>query len=104
MRRADHVFTPDSIASDEDVMLASFRTVGIMQTVFAHEAESYDVLDVGGCRGERKKWVDAFEGCHGLVFAASLSGYDECLVEDKISVSLPSQVLTFIYHVASLIV
>lgn len=45
------------------------------------------MFDVGGQRSERKKWVHCFEGVHCLMFVAALSGYDQCLVEDKTAVS-----------------
>ena len=48
------------------------------------------MFDVGGQRSERKKWVHCFEGVHCLLFVAALSGYDQCLVEDKTSVSFLS--------------
>lgn len=44
------------------------------------------MFDVGGQRSERKKWVHCFEGVHCLMFVAALSGYDQCLVEDKTAV------------------
>ncbi len=46
------------------------------------------MFDVGGQRSERKKWVHCFEGVHCLMFVAALSGYDQCLVEDKTAVSI----------------
>ena len=44
------------------------------------------MFDVGGQRSERKKWVHCFDGVHCLMFVAALSGYDQCLVEDKTAV------------------
>ena len=51
------------------------------------------MFDVGGQRSERKKWVHCFEGVHCLMFVAALSGYDQCLVEDKTAVRPLSLVL-----------
>lgn len=48
------------------------------------------MFDVGGQRSERKKWVHCFEGVHCLMFVAALSGYDQCLVEDKTAVWIRS--------------
>ena len=53
------------------------------------------MFDVGGQRSERKKWVHCFEGVHCLLFVASLSGYDECLVEDKTAVRSCEHTTTF---------
>lgn len=45
------------------------------------------MFDVGGQRSERKKWIHCFEGVTAVLFMAAISGYDQCLVEDKDAVS-----------------
>ena len=45
------------------------------------------VVDVGGQRSERRKWIHCFQDATSVVFVASLSGYDQCLVEDNNVVS-----------------
>lgn len=46
------------------------------------------MFDVGGQRSERKKWIHCFEHVHCLLFLVAISGYDQCLVEDKDGVSI----------------
>ena len=41
------------------------------------------MFDVGGQRSERKKWIHCFENVTCLLFLVAISGYDQCLVEDK---------------------
>jgi guanine nucleotide-binding protein subunit alpha len=41
------------------------------------------MFDVGGQRSERKKWIHCFENVTALLFLVAISGYDQCLVEDK---------------------
>jgi len=45
----------------------------------------YDLsmIDVGGQRSERKKWFPAFDDVTIVLFCASLSDYDQYLLEDK---------------------
>lgn len=38
---------------------------------------------MGGQRSERKKWIHCFENVTALLFLVAISGYDQCLVEDK---------------------
>lgn len=46
------------------------------------------MFDVGGQRSERKKWIHCFENVTALLFLVAISGYDQCLVEDKDAVYL----------------
>ncbi|TPX30182.1 hypothetical protein SeLEV6574_g08627 [Synchytrium endobioticum] len=39
------------------------------------------VVDVGGQRSERRKWVPYFEGATAVIFMAAISEYDQCLEE-----------------------
>jgi hypothetical protein len=45
------------------------------------------MFDVGGQRSERKKWIHCFENVNALLFLVAISGYDQCLAEDKDGVS-----------------
>ena len=84
----DRLFAPNYLPNDQDVLRSRLRTTGITETLFDLGNLTYHMFDVGGQRSERKKWVHCFEGVHCLLFVAALSGYDQCLVEDKTAVSL----------------
>ena len=45
------------------------------------------MVDVGGQKSERRKWIHCFQDVTTILFLVSLSGYDQCLVEDKDAVS-----------------
>ena len=85
----DRLFAKGYLPNDQDVLRSRLRTTGITETLFELGQLTYHMFDVGGQRSERKKWVHCFEGVHCLLFVAALSGYDQCLVEDKTAVSLP---------------
>lgn len=78
----DRMFQPDWVPDDQDVLHARLRTTGITETVFELRDLTFRMMDVGGQRSERKKWIHCFEGVQCLLFMAALSGYDQCLVED----------------------
>ncbi len=40
------------------------------------------MVDVGGQRSERKKWIHCFEGVTAIIFCVALSEYDLVLAED----------------------
>jgi len=41
------------------------------------------MVDIGGQRSERKKWIHCFEGVTAIVFLVALSEYDLALAEDQ---------------------
>ena len=43
---------------------------------------SVHLVDVGGQRSERKKWLHCFASVDAVVFVAALSEYDQSLAED----------------------
>lgn len=45
------------------------------------------MLDVGGQRSERKKWIHCFEGVTAIIFCVAMSEYDLVLAEDDEMVS-----------------
>ncbi|ETI20647.1 hypothetical protein G647_06989 [Cladophialophora carrionii CBS 160.54] len=78
----NRMFEPDWLPNDQDMLHARLRTTGITETVFELRDLTFRMMDVGGQRSERKKWIHCFEGVQCLLFMAALSGYDQCLVED----------------------
>ena len=40
------------------------------------------VVDVGGQRSERRKWIQCFDDVRAVLFVCALSGYDMTLFED----------------------
>lgn len=74
------------------MLQARLRTTGITETLFEMGQMNFRMMDVGGQRSERKKWIHCFEGVQCLLFMVALSGYDQCLVEDQNAVSKPRSV------------
>jgi hypothetical protein len=83
----DRLFAKDYIPTDQDILRSRLRTTGITETIFDLGTLTYHMFDVGGQRSERKKWIHCFENVNCLLFLVAISGYDQCLVEDKDGVS-----------------
>jgi hypothetical protein len=45
------------------------------------------MVDVGGQKSERRKWIHFFEGVATIIFCASLPDYDMPMMEDPAKVS-----------------
>ncbi|KAH8826020.1 guanine nucleotide binding protein, alpha subunit [Flagelloscypha sp. PMI_526] len=79
----DRVFEPKYIPSTQDIIMTRARTIGITETTFKIDKLDLLMVDVGGQKSERRKWIHCFQDVTAILFLVSLSGYDQCLVEDK---------------------
>ncbi|KJZ78737.1 Guanine nucleotide-binding protein alpha-2 subunit [Hirsutella minnesotensis 3608] len=79
----DRIWAEGYIPTDQDLLRSRLRTTGITETIFDLGQLTYRMFDVGGQRSERKKWIHCFENVNCLLFLVAISGYDQCLVEDK---------------------
>ena len=73
----------DYIPTQLDVLKTRVRTIGIMETQFFYKEMHFKMVDVGGQRSERKKWLHCFEDVTAIIFCTALSGYDLVLEEDS---------------------
>jgi len=48
----------------------------------------FRMVDVGGQRSERRKWIHCFENVTSIMFLVALSEYDQVLVESDNEVSV----------------
>ncbi|QLQ80102.1 hypothetical protein HG537_0D01020 [Torulaspora globosa] len=74
---------PDYVCSDEDILKGRIKTTGITESEFTIGSSKFRVLDAGGQRSERKKWIHCFEGITAVLFVLAMSEYDQMLFEDE---------------------
>lgn len=72
----------------KDIVYTRSVTTGITCCDFVFETrkgvkERYELVDVGGQRTERKKWISCFESTLAILFCISLNGWDQVLWEDN---------------------
>lgn len=91
--QADQILVRSYIPSDQDILNTRMKTTGISETVFMMNQMNYRLVDVGGQRSERRKWIHCFDNVKALLFVAAISEYDQMLREDS-SVNRVQEALT----------
>ncbi|KAG8892369.1 Guanine nucleotide-binding protein alpha-2 subunit [Tulasnella sp. 403] len=71
------------VPNETDVLHARAKSIGIMETRFTFGQLSIRVVDVGGQRSERKKWIHCFENVTSILFCVAISEYDQVLLEEN---------------------
>jgi len=79
----DRLAASDSVLNQEDVLQCRIRTTGIVEIEFELDLFKFRVMDVGGQRSERRKWIHCFDDVTAVIFCVALSEYDEKLCEDN---------------------
>jgi guanine nucleotide-binding protein G(i) subunit alpha len=65
-----------------DMIKCRVKTTGVEETLITVDGTSIRLLDVGGQKNERRKWINFFDNCKVLLFFAPLSDYELQLAED----------------------
>ncbi len=73
----------DFVPSMEDLLRCRVRTTGVVDELFSISDVRLRILDVGGQRNERRKWLHCFEDVTSVVFVVSLGDYNQRLFEDS---------------------
>jgi len=86
---AQRLASPTFEPTVEDAAHSSRPSTGIVERSFAvggaggaAAGSTIRLVDVGGRRNERKKWTHCFEDVGAVLYAASLTDYDQALEED----------------------
>jgi len=72
----------DFLPTFEDILKARRKSTGIVETIFEYEGTQFTLVDVGGQRSERKKWLHCFSTVTAVIFLAAINEYDMLLEED----------------------
>jgi len=78
----DRIASKDYVPTEPDVLRSRAKTTGIIETEFVVEKTKFRLVDVGGQRSERKKWMHCFQEVTAVIFCVALSEYDLKLYED----------------------
>jgi GTPase SAR1 family protein len=76
---SDPAYTP----SDADLFRVRIPTTGILQTQFTVRKAQFLLVDVGGQRSERRKWLNCFQSVRAILYVVAVSEYDQQLYEER---------------------
>ncbi|RDB30446.1 Guanine nucleotide-binding protein G(i) subunit alpha-2 [Hypsizygus marmoreus] len=83
----DRVTSPQYVPSDDDILRARLKTLGVSEHRFTMSqgssiARDWRVFDVGGHRSLVSAWVPYFDDMDAIIFLAPISCFDQVLAED----------------------
>ncbi|CCA72834.1 related to guanine nucleotide-binding protein alpha-4 subunit [Serendipita indica DSM 11827] len=84
----ERITAPNYLPTDDDVLRARLKTMGVSEHHFVLEEGDLDlvtelvVYDVGGARTQRHQWMQFFDDVNVIVFLAPISPFDQRLAED----------------------
>jgi GTPase SAR1 family protein len=91
----DRFMEPSYIPTQADVLRVRVRSTGIEEAEFKFEDVNFRMVDVGGQRSERRKWIHCFDQVTAVIFCVALSEYDQTLREDDSQNRMKESLLLF---------
>ncbi|KAJ6239538.1 g protein alpha i subunit [Anaeramoeba flamelloides] len=79
----ERIFDESFIPNNIDILNCRIPTVGIKEIFFEVGDKNWRIVDVGGQRSERRKWIHQFEDVDMILFVIGISEYAKNLYEDK---------------------
>ncbi|CAO4360846.1 unnamed protein product [Caenorhabditis nigoni] len=87
LENLDRISKPDYLPNEEDIVHSRKATVTINSIVFQYTGVSLLMVDVGGQRSERKKWLHLFDDAKVVIFVIDLTGYAKKSEESRTELS-----------------
>jgi len=80
---AERFGSKDFKPTKDDMLKARRKTTGIVETQFSVGSTQFTMVDVGGQRSERKKWLHCFGSVSSVIFLTAINEFDMVLEEDS---------------------
>lgn len=73
--------SPDYCPTTDDVLRVRVKTTGVSEIFFDLAQVRFRMVDVGGQRSERRKWIHCFQDVSAVIFFVAMSEYNQYLAE-----------------------
>lgn len=93
--RIDAITSENYTPSKDDVLHVRARTTGISMEKLTINNRAFEIVDVGGQRSERRKWVNCFDDVNAVIFVDALISYNQTLYEDETVNRMKDSLLLF---------
>jgi len=77
----NRIILDNYMPTNADILRARVRSTGIEEATFKFDRMTFRVVDVGGQRSERRKWIHCFSDVKCIIFCAPLADYNLYLRE-----------------------
>lgn len=88
MNNLTRISSPGYIPSLQDILRSRMPTSGIREYQFDIGNFIFGIVDVGGQKSERRKWIHCFENVTSIIFLAALSEYNLTIPLEEVSQDL----------------
>ncbi|KAJ3366571.1 hypothetical protein HDU91_001792 [Kappamyces sp. JEL0680] len=82
VQNLDRILLNNYQPTNQDILNLRTVTQSVSDTVFKIKSQSLHVIDVSGLSHHRSSWISYFDDVKTVIFVASLSSYDQNMVEE----------------------
>ncbi|EGG19490.1 G-protein subunit alpha 10 [Cavenderia fasciculata] len=82
LNNIDYYLNEDFLPTEQDVLRIRTKTTGVTEADYLFRGLRFKMVDVGGQKSYRRKWIHCFDNVSAVLFVASLNSYDQVLEED----------------------
>ncbi|KAJ3446713.1 guanine nucleotide-binding protein g(o) subunit alpha [Anaeramoeba flamelloides] len=79
----DRIGETDYSPNDKDILLCRIPTTGLNKISFNFGETPWNVIDVGGQRSERRKWIHQFDDVTLIIYVVAINEFNQKLFEDE---------------------
>jgi len=83
LKSLDRISEPNYIPSVDDIVRCRLQTTAVHESTFHFEDLTFRMIDVGGQKTQRKKWLSFFEGVTAVIFCVAINEFDLNLREQR---------------------